>query len=233
MRKAKFYLFENEIIFDENYINILEIQNKEQFKKVSYLINLYSKENDVGNEFMYIINEKIVDATSNIFVMNDFFNIESNTKRILKLLYEDINLKYKDEFGEIDIISKFDLIYKNIREILMEYDYEFEYKLELGIIDFLKMISLKFDEKNYNTPIKNTYFILDLISEFKISNLLVLINLKSFLEEDELIEFYKAAKQRNVDVLFIESNIDKKIKIYENKLIIDNDYDEFIEKYVW
>ncbi|MGL4990433.1 MAG: type II-A CRISPR-associated protein Csn2 [Sarcina sp.] len=233
MKKAKFSLFENEINFDENYVNVLEIQNKEQFKKIVYLVNLYSKEKEVENEFMYIENNYIVDSACNILVMNDFFNVESNNKKILKLLHEDIKKKYNDEFGEFDIRGKFNLIYKNIQEILIDYDYEFEYKLDIDVIDFLKMISLKFDEKNYDTPLKNIYFILDIISDFQISNLLVLINLKSFLDDDELTAFYKAVKQRDIAVLLIEGNIDKELKMYENKLIIDSDYDEFIEKYVW
>ncbi|MBZ9607279.1 type II-A CRISPR-associated protein Csn2 [Clostridium estertheticum] len=96
--------------------------------------------------------------------------------------------------------------------------------------ELLKTINFKFDSNYYDNPFDNIMGIFDLVSTFKLYKVIIVVNAKCYFKEEELEEIYKAAKYRNINLLLIESIIDAQLKYLENKLSIDNDYDEFIFK---
>lgn len=223
-------ILENLIRFDERYVQVLELLPKDLFKKVTFLFNKYYKYNEEGNDIIIIDNEKKIEAHKSILVVNDYFNIQLNSNKIIKELYNDIELGYNLEYGENDISIKLEEVLFNIQEILSEYDFNFEYKHDLKISDLLKAMGLKFDEYSYDEPYKNLICLFDFVALFDICKVLILINAKIFFTEDEIIEIYRAALQRNIKLLLIESSQGSSLLEYESKLFVDNDYDEFIIK---
>jgi len=62
-----------------------------------------------------------------------------------------------------------------------------------------------------------------------IKKLLVFIDLKNYLSEKQLVEFYKQSKHRDINILLLESKKSKLIE-YEYKICIDEDLYEYVEK---
>lgn len=230
MITLRFVHFENLIEFDERYINIVQIADKELFKKSVYLINKYSKNIEEGNEIVLLNNDNRLEISKNILVVNDFYNIDINSNKILKSLYNDMEMQYNYEYGEDNLLINLENIFKNIGEILCFYDFELEYKRELKVSEILKAIGLKFNEYHYDNPFDNIICLFDLISNFKLYKIIVLVNLKSFFNDEEIVEIYKSALQRNIKLLVIEYGEENYLLGYENKLYIDNEFDEFVFK---
>ncbi|WP_434799174.1 type II-A CRISPR-associated protein Csn2 [Terrisporobacter vanillatitrophus] len=230
MITLRFIYFENLIEFDERYINIVQILDKELFKKSVYIINKYAKNIEEGNDVVLLNNDNRLEISKNILVVNDFYNIDINSNKILKSLYNDIEIQYNYEYGEDNLLINLQNIFENIGEVLSTYDFELEYKRELKVSEILKATGLKFNEYHYDNPFDNIICLFDLISNFKLYKIIVLVNLKLFFNDEEIIEIYKSALQRDIKLLVIEYGEENHLLEYENKLYIDNEFDEFVFK---
>lgn len=230
MITLRFICFENLIEFDERYINIVEIAEKELFKKSIYLINKFAKNIEDGNDVVLLDKEKRLEISKNILVVNDFYNIDINSNKILKSLYNDIEIQYNYEYGDDNLLINLQNIFNNMGQVLSYYDFELEYKRELKVSEILKAIGLKFNEYYYDNPFDNIICLFDLISSFNLYKVVTLVNLKLFFNESEILEIYKSALQRNIKLLVFEYGEESTLLEYEKKLYIDNDFDEFLLK---
>lgn len=228
MITLRFVCFESLIEFDERYINIIEIEEKELFKKSVYLINKYAKNIETGNDVVLLNDDNRIEISKHILVVSDFYNIDINSNKILKSLHHDIEMQYNYEYGEDNLLINLQNIFNNIGEILSFYDFQLEYKRELKVSEILKAIGLKFNEYYYDNPFDNIICLFDLVSNFKLYKVVVLVNLKLFFNESEIIEIYKSALQRGINLLVFEFGEESKLLKYENKIYIDNDFDEFV-----
>ena len=230
MITLRFAGFENLIVFDERYINVLEISEKELFKKITYIVNKYSKNIEEGNEIVLLENDNRLEISKNILVVNDFYNIDINSNKIIKSLYKEIEIQYNYEHGEENLLINLENIFRNLHETLSFYDFELEYKREIKISDLLKCIGLKFNEYYYDNPLDNLICLFDLVSLFKLYKVIALINVKSFFSDEEIIEIYKSALHRDIKLLLIDYSDESELLEYESKLYIDTDFDEFVLK---
>ncbi len=115
-----------------------------------------------------------------------------------------------------------------IQNIINDLPFEYDYKSEVSPEDLLKILSLKISTDYYETLQEKIFFLFDIISEFNLTQILVIPNLKTYFEEAELIEIYKYAKYKKINLLLIENGITDNILKYEKKLIIDKEYDDFL-----
>lgn len=221
------FLLENKIDFSQEHVNILEVEDINLFKKVVKLINIYSRYRNPSGEVILVEKEARLDLSKSLLLCTDFYNIEINTNKMLKLLYSSIENRYNMEFGVENIFENTRNMFNNLNNIICDFDFHFDYKTEISIGDFLKIIGLKFDIESYDNPFDNILCLFDITSQFNLYKVICLVNAKSFLNEEELKELYKFAKYKNINLLLIEHYIDKEIKEYEKKLVIDEDYVEF------
>ncbi|MGL5869584.1 type II-A CRISPR-associated protein Csn2 [Clostridium chrysemydis] len=217
-------LLENDIEFKENYINILEINNKSVFNKLLYLINrnIYSKEDD---EIIIYNDLEQLNFSKSCLVIYDYFNCIANQNKVLKLLYEDISKEYSFNYENNEYMELQSKLLNSINTVLCEYEYKFDKKEFLEIKDILKIMDLKFDQEHYDKPFENIMLLIDLIDNLKICKIIIFVNLKCYLKEGELKEVYKMIKYKRINVLLIEFYNNKKVE-GENKISIDEDYDE-------
>lgn len=215
----------NKIVLEEGNVNILEIYNKKLFYNLITIMN----ENDdsmENNQIVLLQDEERLSIGKNIFVLTDIFNIDFNSKRILNKLYnilvENIKNRQDDELENINLKLRNYLI-----EEINELPFEFSMKSELELNDLLKVFKLKIDTMCYTTIVEKIEFIIDIISTLKIANILVIPNLKIYLDKRELLEIYKYSIYNNVQLLIIENSNSKELLKYETKNIIDEEFDEF------
>lgn len=224
-------LLENDIEFLDEYINVLEIKNRELFRKFTYLLNKNINSSNANEEIILLEDNNRIDMTKNIFLIYDIYNLDLNHNKILKSLYEDLNKEYNFNYSEEELIEIQCKLLENIKSILIDYDYEFTMKDFLTVKDILKALELKLNLDYYDNPMENILALFEIISTFKIYKVIVLLNAKCYFTKDELSEIYKVAKYKRINILFVEYYIDESLQPYENKTVIDNDFDEFNLKY--
>ncbi len=142
-------------------------------------------------------------------------------------LIEEYRTKQEESISKDFENIKENLI-KYIRKLTVEYPFEYQIKENFDVDDFLKVLNLKFDLDYYTELEEKLYAYIDIISYFNICKLLIIPNIKLYLDKIQLVEFYKYCKYKKVNILIIEKGIDEKVLKYEKKLIIDDTFDEFI-----
>ena len=215
---------ENKITFEEGKINVLEIYNKKFFRRMIEILN--GEEEAESNEIVLLDNEKRVELKKNVLVFTDLFNIEFNSKKIITKIYneliESIKKRQDDELENLTIKLRNYLI-----EEINELPFEFNINSELEINDLLKAFNLKIDTTCYTTIVEKIEFIINIIANLKMATILVIPNLKVYLEKEEIIEIYKYSLYNNIKLLILENSSNEKIENYEIKNIIDKEFDEF------
>ena len=218
--------FDNEIMFNEEYINVLTINNAKCFSNIIGILN--DKINGIESNEIFLLDEKNQELKMDkkMYIVLDIFNIDYNSKKILNKIYGIIeeNIEKNQDY-EIDkmVLDLRNYIIQEINEL----PFEFVMKSELDVSEILKLYNLKIDDKNYTTILEKVEMLIDIMTTLKIADILVIPNLKLFLSDDELVELYKYSLYNNVKLLLIERNTSKKLK-YENNIIIDENFCEYI-----
>lgn len=217
--------FENEIEFNKENINVLEIRNARCFSYMLEIIN--GKINGLESEEIFLIgndNEEI-NMSKEMYIVFDLFNIDYNSKKVLGKLYEIIerNIKNNQELAIENMMLK---IRNYLIEEINELPFEFIIKQEIEITDILKLFGLKIDCQCYNSILERVEILIDIISTIGIAKILVIPNLKQYLSKKELLELYKYSLYNNVNLLLLERNNNEKLE-YEKVLCIDNEYDDY------
>lgn len=223
-------LLENIIKFNNDRVNVLEINNKELFNKITYLLNKNINGNEEDSDILLYENNKEIGLSKNTMLIYDLYNIFSNQTKIVKSFYDDVAKEYKCNYEDEEIIKLQKGLIESIRNVLIEYDYELTYKEIIDIKDLLKVLEVKFDSEIYDKPLDNILLLIDLIDTFKICKLAIFINAKCYFSKEEMDEIYKMIIYKRINVLFIEYYKGKDNKVYENKVVIDEDFDEFYIK---
>ena len=218
--------FEKKINFEENTINVLEIYNQKLFSNfISYINEQSNGEADEDNKIVLMNGEKRVKIDKNVYVLTDLFNIDFNSKKIINKIYNVLeqNIKNRQD-NEVENIM---LQLRNyLIEEINEISFEFNINSEIEILDLLKVFNVKIDTSCYTTIVEKIEFIISVLSNLKIAEVLVIPNLKTYVDENELLEIYKYSIYNSVRLLIVENIHSEKLLKYENKNIIDENFDE-------
>lgn len=218
--------FEKKVNFEENTVNVLEIYNQKLFSNfISCITEQSNGEADEDNKIVLMDGEKRVKIDKNVYVLTDLFNIDFNSKKIINKIYNVLeqNIKNRQD-NEVENIM---LQLRNyLIEEINEIPFEFNINSEIEILDLLKVFNVKIDTSCYTTIVEKIEFIISVLSNLKIAEVLVIPNLKTYVDENELLEIYKYSIYNSVKLLIVENIHSEKLLKYENKNIIDENFDE-------
>ena len=221
----KFNYLDNILPITDDKVTSVEIENKGCFYRTTkYFVEISNGE--LIEEIYFFDNTKEELKLSNkIMVISDYFNFQINIKKysthLQKLIIENTT---EEIINDLVIIYK--KIIKKVKAPLENIDFKIDYNMDFSLEQFLKLLKPTINLKD--NLINNLYLIIDLEKTFQLNKLLVFINLKQYLEKDELEEFYKYCIYNKINVLLIENNSYQIPSKNEKKLIIDNDLDEFM-----
>lgn len=109
-----------------------------------------------------------------------------------------------------------------VSEFNINLTYDNDYQIE----SFLKLINLNVGFPNHNI-IDQLYQYIDIITEFNLYELLIFNNIKEYLTTEELEELFKYLLYKEQRCLLLESIQDVNIYNIENKLVINDNFDDF------
>lgn len=211
-----------------NFINVLEIQNKGMYRNIIMKLNSSINNKEEENEIIIVENEEKLDMSKIAQIVIDPFNIEFNSKEILNRLYsrvEQLNLlesaiNSKYEKTTLELLSY-------IRELLLDLPFDCNINEKIAIKDLLKILSVKIDTLQYETLEDKIMFLMDLLNEFEICNILILVGIKQYFDTEKMNILYKYAISKEIRLLLLENAETEKLDL-ENKIIIDEDFVDFI-----
>ena len=123
----KIFSLENDIIFTEEYINVLQFQDKKLFTNVINSLNdNINNIEDTKERIIILDNDTEIKIEKEVLMFIDVFNIDFNQKKIQSALYNKIEKIYKQEFERM---SEFQTIFQNlllnVLDVFNEFPFEF------------------------------------------------------------------------------------------------------------
>lgn len=226
--KLKLAGIENEIDFSNN-INVIEIVDKRFFKAFLMELNEIISSGSTSDKLLLIKDGESKSLSKHVMLLFDIFNIDFNSKTILSKLYCELNnIVVLDDRVDNEYENLIQELLKYVREKTYEMPFECKIDDKISFKDILKTVSLKIDVNSYVKLEEKLMFLIDIISEFKLVDILMIANLKTYFSNEEIEEIYKYAICKNVKILLIENTNSQPMLLYENKLIIDDEFDDFL-----
>lgn len=211
-------LFESSIDFNDNIVKVIVIENPTEFLKFETQLLLAME--DKSEELALFKNHEEIQFKKYFEVITDVFSLDKSNKKIINKLYAKLQeLAYQE-----DMYLKTCELEKNINEYVINLSEFVDCNLDYEQVDLLgvfKSVNLKITDDNISFIEKLCDFV-DVFNEFLKINYFVFINLKSYLNDEELQEFYKFVSYKKINLLLLENHQRNKLP-NENLTIIDND----------
>lgn len=213
---------DNDIIITNDKVNVLEVENKKFFYRIVNNFYELSNGNDIEEISGYVDCDE-VNLKDKIKIFTNYFNFELNSKKNISDL-----TKYIINFIEDDnkIVTEYRKMLRTVNKELNKIDLPLYISADQTIDYIIK--SLKIFIKQTDDLLSNLLLIIDLERLLNINSLLIFIDLKQYLEDEELKELYKYSIYNGINIILIDSINHGVTKEYESKLIIDNNLDEFV-----
>lgn len=221
----KINYFDNNIKIENDYIQVIEIENKKTFYRL--VSNLYKIKNDekLDEVFFYDDNNQEINMYNKVDLYVNFFDIDLNSKKNLNALNKNIINSLTDNVKE-EILNNFKKLSRSFTKILSDIDLSLSLNDNITVDDIIKLLKISINKTD--DLLINLLLLIDLEKVLKINEVLFFINLKQYLSQEELIEFYKYAIYNEIKIVLVDSQ-SYGIKLdYEKKLIIDANLDEFV-----
>lgn len=224
------FSFDNNITLSNEYISILEIENKKLFS--SFIRSFYAVCNGTEAEQKILLfdGEDEISFEKNCEIVIDPLGIDFNSKKISTAITNRLKTICNDE---VELWEKFigtgDKLGKVVLEILSELEVDMTINTEWDVARMIKAFSITIPEVASYTHLERILSYIDIISEFNIFKIIIFCNLKSLLDYDEIMELYKYSLYKKMPLLLLESSLTSDILTYEKKLTIDIEFDEQIQ----
>lgn len=210
--------FEYQFNFAEDKVYELVVENKKLFEVLALGIAAQSD----GGEGDYCLFEHIKELTfsTSVFVVSDLLRLDVNNRRILTKLYEslkqDIDTAHALEFSKIrdDIFSLFEEIAEEERDTLI-------FDEVTSVVDIMKLVNLRFNQQDASILESLTEYVRCTFEYLK-TKLFCVVNLRSYLSEEEYAEFVKYCIYNEYTVLLLESTTTTSQHLHK-RIVIDED----------
>lgn len=215
---------ENNVEITNDFINVLEIENKKMFFRLINDLNQICNGN-VIEEIKAFSDDKEINITNKVNVISDFFNIDFS--RYMLSINKLINENLKDN-SDKSLLLLYKKLIQKYNSIISTVDLPIAVNNDVTIESLTKLFKLKVNYKS--SIIENLFSIIELERSLKSSKFIVLVNLKQYLDDNELNELYKYSIYNNVNIILVDSQCYGCSDDFEKKLIVDNNLVEFVVK---
>ncbi len=202
---------DNEIYikFKENRVNVLVIENSKMMGEV--VNELYNQCNGIEGNFIITENDRL---------FTEPFSISCNSKKILTLLYKELEDEAKNSMYEETNVLNSEIV-KYIENIISKLPYPITFSDDFNINSIFKLVNVCLDDYCESICEKIINYI-KIVSSLSKINTIIFLNLKSFVTIEEIKEIYKIAFYNKINILLIENYIYDKIE-YEDVIVYDKD----------
>ena len=183
---------EQQLVFQENKVNVLVIEQKELFRRMIQELDKQISGEEGG--FVLSDNNKTMKIDKEICLILNPFALDINSRKALTGLYNELGKLGLNEENYLKTCSLKGQIAEYIYDLLNQVDYALKFQDDFNLQSMFKALEVEFEAGEGN-------FLEGLVY------LLTFVNLKTYLMSEELHEFYKEAFYRKIQLLLLENNI--------------------------
>lgn len=212
----------HKIKFTDEYVNVLEIQNKKFFVEIISRLHQVFYGEEIIQSFVLTENNNSTILKNEFLIVDNPFMLSYVSKVVCAKLQKFIidKIQQTDELKEIELLIE--KLKVKFSDVFLDLNLELEYNQSVNSLDFLKILTPKIDFVDFEN-VSNTYKnLINILSKLNLYKFIIFVGLRDYLNEEEIIDIYKTAKVFGVNLLVIENN-HQNLLPYENKLIVDKD----------
>lgn len=195
---------EQQLVFQENKVNVLVIEQKELFRRMIQELDKQISGEEGG--FVLSDNNKTMKIDKEICLILNPFALNINSRKALTGLYNELGKLGLNEENYLKTCSLKGQIAEYIYDLLNQVYYALKFQDDFNLQSMFKALEVEFEAGEGNFLEGLVYF-LDVCSKFQKVKILTFVNLKTYLMSEELHEFYKEAFYRKIQLLLLENNI--------------------------
>lgn len=218
---------EEAFLISDEYVTCISFEDKDFFSNVIFKLFM-AIEHGIENDEIRIFDNKQVDISKEVELIIDVLNYNINNRSIQTKLYkyiENILLQDFEAKHRLDLVSE--NILQIVSNITLDIEGELMYKHDIEIKDYLKMISLEFDDIHINSIFDKVLLLIDVLSNFANNKIIFLVNISHYLSNQKIQEICKYAVYMKIKLLILEQNKETFDKEHCKQYYIDKDYDVF------
>ena len=208
------------IVFEENQVNVVTVENKPFFTKLLQSLLLQC----AGEKGYFVLSEnnQELNLSEICDLIIDPFNLDINNKRILNKAFSILKTAAMNEDHYLETNTFKSAVYSYFDSLLFSCDIPLKYQDDFDIQQFFKALNIRIE--SFSSGLLDT--LTDYIAaeaELLGIKCFIFVNLKQFLSYEELAEFYTFAHYAKVHVLLFEGCFTENRQECEKHYIIDND----------
>ena len=205
----------------ENYVTVLVVENAGYLTEIVSSLKKQS-EGSEGEEGIFVLaeNDKIEKIDKKLALVIDPFSISINERKIINKLYTKLGGIAPDYFEDKAKLTE-DAIVLLDKLVLASPFANLVYDLDYNWMELFKGFNVRFEEMAV-TLVEKLVEYMHILTNLLGIKVLCLVNIKAYLNKQELIELYKVAFYNKINLVLIEMTEGEVIgeeKVY----IIDND----------
>ena len=217
-------LFSDPIVFQENRVQILVVENPAVFRAM--MLDLIAQSEGRDGEFILSKSDHLLDCNDCLHAVYDYAHLEKFEKKtqsrwIASVLHTAQENMAKETYDLSLAIQQYLGKLATLVDSPMEYEESNNLAAILKAMDVhVNLEGLSFSEALYEH--------LSLHHRLLKNQCLVLIQARSILSKDELMKLYKMASYEKWNLLLLESTLHEKINEFEKYRLFDHDLCELI-----
>lgn len=216
----KLFCYDGQLDISDNQVATVEIANKDCFRRV--LRELRGFNDSQTHEINILIDDTLIESDE-IEVVIDAFLIDVNDKNCITKLHKSIeNYFYKFDEYQFTLNELSSYINMHFNNLINGYPLELSSKTQITLKDYLKFLDVKLSIEEESLQ-DNIVQLINANSIIKIAKVIVFVNLKSMLTQEEINNVIYSAISSRCPILLLENTFDDRVFDNELKLIVDND----------
>lgn len=212
-------LFSEPIVFSENRIPVLVIENPVVFRNMT--AELVGQGEGEDGQYVLSVNYSPIDASGHINVILDFVHLKEVEKRLQTKAINAL-LKTARESLAQEIHSLTMEIRKFLSVLAACAEFPAAYEESENIQEILKAMNFHVDLEGLPAH-EAVYEQMSLMESVSKNQLYVLVNAKSFFSEQELRQLYQMTTYRKMRLFMLEAQETKRITDFETVTVFDRD----------
>lgn len=216
--RLSYFSYGIDIFIEENVVNVLVVENQNVYRELINDLILQS----AGNEGVWQLSDgdKDLIIAKSISLVHTPFMLELNSKKNLSYLYKELKF-ISDEYAYEEMSEINTSIVAFLDKIAQKLPYQLDYNFDLELPQLFKQYDVHIDMDGTSLLEKVLNYI-QLEKTLCNTKLLVFMNLRSYFNDEEIVEIYKMASYNKISLFLIE--IQKRDSISGEKYcIIDKD----------
>ncbi|MEA4977002.1 MAG: type II-A CRISPR-associated protein Csn2 [Methanomassiliicoccaceae archaeon] len=207
------------ISFEDGIINVLVVENPRQMSK--YISDIKSQIDGFEGEFVLSEADRPVTMSEKVDLLLDPFSLNPNSREAINSVYGALSNRSKDEAHYIETNAMLAGIESHIVHLLDEQDDLLKVTDEINISNILKSLGVKFIISG-ESLLESICDYLAVVTKYSKIKLFIFVNIKSYLNSEDLSLLYDHISYQKQKVLFIEGCDSHSLK-GERIIIVDED----------